>query len=184
MTRPLAATTVKNRDFDRMLRKRIETFLDDSSDHDHYMNDLAVACQTDEQWEIVCDTLHMVGDDEFIIGELPADYIIPHPDDDPARPAVIIQPKARDVICIRGCWLIVTSQQQKTYFEISTGEPHELPVLPPFSGRRVYHLTPGDRVVFTEVASSDTPYDKLLALYPRYFAETGRGEVIISGVDN
>lgn len=59
---------MNKRQFERQLFKAIKAFEKsntDGSGYQHFMDDLSIGC-TDEQWQIVNDTLEMVGNPDFI----------------------------------------------------------------------------------------------------------------------
>lgn len=113
----MPATTVTNHEFDRALAKCIQTFLDDHSDHQHYMDNLSVACRSEEQWNIVCDTLLMVSDPDFIIGELPADFPMAQFDPQSMRYFVSIDAAINDYFAFQA-----TKAQQQTVQQVVTGK--------------------------------------------------------------
>lgn len=71
--RPTEITALQARKFDQMLFTAIRLFHIDDGRYERHMEEISLLC-SDEQWDIVCNTMDMIRDPNFIKGELPADY--------------------------------------------------------------------------------------------------------------
>lgn len=70
---PTEITALQARKFDQMLFTAIRLFHIDDGRYERHMEEISLLC-SDEQWGIVCNTMDMIRDPNFIKGELPADY--------------------------------------------------------------------------------------------------------------